>query len=140
RPVGNTTNRQLSWCIYVLPQLDLRRVFEAFNTNLAYDAAGNRNAASQVIPLLICPSTSRFTATRRGSRTSDGLGAADYGGMYGTSGPGLTAGNGMMLFNQAIRMTEVTDGLEQTIIVAEDTGRGTTEDGQWANGENIYDA
>ncbi|MCE9548111.1 MAG: DUF1559 domain-containing protein [Planctomycetia bacterium] len=139
RPVGSTTQRQLSWCVFLLPYIEQTRVFEQFNKSLPYDAAANRTAASRVMPLLLCPSMSRNAAGRVGPRTDDGLGAADYGGLYGAQGIGLQPGNGTMLYEVATRRGEISDGLSQTIIVAEDTGRGTSEDAQWSNGQNIFD-
>jgi prepilin-type processing-associated H-X9-DG protein len=38
-----------------------------------------------------------------------------------------------------VRLAEVRDGTSQTVIVAEDTGRGWRWDGEWMNGENIFD-
>ena len=41
-----------------------------------------------------------------------------------------------MLYDEAIRIAEITDGTAHTLIVAEDSG---WEDGQWINGRNIFD-
>src|SRR5262249_47134687 len=48
--------------------------------------------------------------------------------------------NGVMLYDRSIRQSEIVDGLSHTIIVAEDTGRGSLTGGEWANGENIFDS
>ena len=69
----------------------------------------------------------------------DFMGMTDYGGMFGWANFPQYA-NGVMLYDVPVTMRQITDGGSHTIIVAEDTGRGTTMDGQWADGENIFDA
>jgi len=139
RPAGGVTQRQLSWCVWLLPYLDQMHTYEALDLATPYDSVQNRAAASQIIPVFLCPSTRRLNATRQGQRTDDGLAATDYGGLNAAVGPGLAANNGMMIFDKKLTMRDVRDGLSQTIIVAEDTGRGTVQDSQWINGENIFD-
>ena len=48
--------------------------------------------------------------------------------------------NGVMLYDRGVRQSEIVDGLSHTIIIAEDTGRGDALDGEWADGENIFDS
>jgi hypothetical protein len=139
RPPGGTTQRQLSWCVWILPYLDQMHTFETLNQKSPYDSIQNRPAATQILPLFLCPTTHRLNSTRRDNRTDDGLAASDYGGMYGAVGPGLPAANGVMLFDQKVSTQDIRDGLSHTMIVAEDTGRGTVQDSQWINGENIFD-
>ena len=38
-----------------------------------------------------------------------------------------------------MKISEITDGTSHTLAVAEDSGRGWLMDGEWINGENIYD-
>ncbi len=59
----------------------------------------------------------------------------DYGGLYGVNG----TASGVMVYEQAISLRQVTDGASHTILVGEDTGRGTSMNGEWANGKNIFD-
>jgi len=139
RPTGGATQRQLSWCVWLLPYLDQMHTYDALDLKTPYDSLQNKTAAAQIIPMLLCPSTRRHHATRQGKHADDGLAATDYGGLNAAVGPGLTANNGMMLFDKKLTMQDVRDGLGQTIIVAEDTGRGTVQDAQWINGENIFD-
>ena len=44
-----------------------------------------------------------------------------------------------MVFDEAFSIDKIKDGTTNTIIVAEDSGRGASLDGEWANGENIFD-
>ena len=45
----------------------------------------------------------------------------------------------MFLYDRAVKISEITDGTSHTLALAEDTGRGWLMDGEWINGENIYD-
>jgi hypothetical protein len=44
--------------------------------------------------------------------------------------------NGTMIYDRALRIAQVRDGLSQTIVVGEDAGFA---DGQWINGRNLFD-
>ena len=139
RPFGSHEGRQLAWNVFVLPFLEEASVADIFDTALPYDDPHNRPAAQTVVDVCLCPSTVRRDPSRVGSYADDGLAAADYGGMFGAQGLGFRPASGVMLFDRSITAREITDGLSRTIIVAEDTGRGSRQDAQWANGENIFD-
>jgi prepilin-type processing-associated H-X9-DG protein len=116
--------------------------------NSAYDSAANSLAAATVIPTYLCPSTVRSAPGREGAIVADpsgGSGAApyrgaatDYGGIYGAAQVSPSA-NGVFLYERAVKISEITDGTSHTLALAEDTGRGWLADGEWINGENIYD-
>ena len=137
RPFGSTAERQLSWNIFLLPYIEQTNVYDRFDLTKAYDAPENEEAAGTVVEVFLCPTTSTRADDRQRDKT-DGLGATDYGGMFGaqTVGP---PGNGIMIFDRTVSVAEIRDGTSNTIIVAEDSGRGKAMDGQWANGENIFD-
>jgi prepilin-type processing-associated H-X9-DG protein len=148
-PSTNPQGKQLAWSIYVLPMLEQQPVWEQFDTSSAYDSLTNQPPGSTVISAYLCPSTARFEGGRDGSRTGDRnqnglidggdfLAATDYGGNYGAEGvsPGS---NGVLIHNRAISLKKILDGTSHTIAVSEDTGRGWLWDGEWANGENIFD-
>ena len=67
------------------------------------------------------------------------MGCTDYGGMFGWTGTGYTFMNGVMIWETPIAIPQITGGTSHVILVAEDTGRDWTMDGQWANGGNIFD-
>ncbi len=72
----------------------------------------------------------------------DGLAWTDYGGLFGVSfnTPGiLPEHEGVMLYDRAISIAGVRDGLSNTAVIGECTGRGLAFDGQWANGHNLFD-
>lgn len=138
RSPPSTTEKQISWIVLLLPHIEQVALHDSFDMTKPFDAAENAPAASQVLNVVLCPTTAYLASDRLLKKTDDGLGAADYGGIYGAQWIAPT-GNGMMIFDQGISIAEVRDGTSNTIIVAEDTGRGTAMDGQWANGENIFD-
>ncbi len=129
---------QLAWSLFLLPFLEEQNTRQLFNPNYAYDDPRNQPATCTAIQVYLCPSTVRLTTDRHDCYTTNQRACADYGGMYGAGyySPGA---NGVMLYNTAIRIRDITDGLTHTIVVAEDTGRGDSLDGEWADGENIFD-
>lgn len=151
-PAGCVENRgrQLSWNVFLLPYLEQEQVWKQFDTGQRYDSEANREAGGTVIPAFLCPSTALYANDRHGDTVGDrngngrwdpgdGLAFTDYGGMFGCGAPGQKFMNGVMVYDLAIRPAMVLDGLSNTIMVAEDSGRGVIFNGQWANGQNIYD-
>jgi prepilin-type N-terminal cleavage/methylation domain-containing protein/prepilin-type processing-associated H-X9-DG protein len=138
--------KQLAWSLYLLPFLEEHDVRVLFNTSYSYEDPHNQAATSQVIDVYHCPSSVRLATDRQGNYTGTALplvptnwhACSDYGGMFG-AGLLLPYENGMMLYDRSICIRQVTDGTSHTIIVAEDSGRGDKLDGQWADGENIFD-
>ncbi len=121
-----------------------------FDETQPYNSQRNREAGRIVISLYLCPSTAtcpkRFGPTTgdvngNGSwDPGDDLAFTDYGGMFGVGDPTLPLGNGVLIYEKPINAGQIRDGLSQTIIVAEDTGRGIDLTGStWINGQNIFD-
>jgi prepilin-type N-terminal cleavage/methylation domain-containing protein/prepilin-type processing-associated H-X9-DG protein len=140
---------QLAWAVCLLPFIDEQPLWRRVDWKASYVSRENQAAASQVVPLYLCPSTSRHQWDRDGERSGDvngngrldageGLGMTDYGGMYGT---GLVEplANGVMIWDVPIALRRVTDGASHTLLVGEDSGRGPGTHGEWFNGENIFD-
>jgi prepilin-type processing-associated H-X9-DG protein len=140
---------QIAWSAAVLPFLDEHGVAGRFDQIAAYNSLANREAASTIIATYLCPSAS--TAPERHGPTSgdlnengawdpgDDLAWTDYGGMFGVGDPRLPLGNGVMIYEEAVSMRQITDGASRTIIVGEDSGRGLSLHGTWADGQNIFD-
>jgi prepilin-type N-terminal cleavage/methylation domain-containing protein/prepilin-type processing-associated H-X9-DG protein len=146
----NPQGKQLAWSVFVLPFVEETTLYRLFNLNAAYRSSANRAAAGTVIGIYNCPSTTRLAADRTGDTTGDrnhngqwdagdDLAFTDYGGNFGYSGLNKGFGNGVMLREVSVSIMQITDGTSHTIAVSEDTGRGAAFDGQWANGENIFD-
>ena len=147
-PTGCTDRggRQLAWSIYLLPYLEQQGLYDTFDTSFAYNSPQNQPAVGHVVTVYICPSTNRLAADRDGNFTGPApltpgnqRACSDYGGMF-AAGLYLPYANGAMIYDRGIRRPEIIDGSAHTIIVAEDTGRGDLLDGEWADGENIFDS
>ena len=143
--------RQISWNVFLLPYIEQSTAAAAFDTHFAYRSIENRAAAGVVIPLFLCPSTSR--TTRKGPTTwdrngngqwnpGDDLAYTDYGGMFGVGHPvarPLPEHAGVMQYERPTSARQISDGLSHTALVAECTGRDTSYQSEWANGQNIFD-
>jgi len=150
-PVGCVHRRtlRLAWSAFLLPFLEQRALFAKLDRNAPYRSRENQAAGKAVLPVYLCPSTARLGPGRRGSTAGDlngngredpgdWLAMTDYGGIFGAASVSPAA-NGVLLYERSIRLAEIRDGASQTLIVAEDTGRGALWDGEWINGENIFD-
>ncbi len=150
-PPGCASRRtlRLAWSAFLLPFLEQSATWERIDWSRPYNSLANQSAASTVIAVYLCPSTTRLAGGRTGHRTGDRngngitetgdcLGVTDYGGIFGAA-RARPAANGVLLFDRSVSLRHITDGSSHTIIVAEDTGRGWRWDGEWINGENIFD-
>jgi prepilin-type N-terminal cleavage/methylation domain-containing protein/prepilin-type processing-associated H-X9-DG protein len=144
-PKTNPNGKQLAWSATILTELDEPMLARQVDLNSAYDSAANSLAAATVVPTYLCPSTVRTAPGREGAIVVDPSGAAsyhgaatDYGGIYGAAQVSPSA-NGVFLYDRTVKIPEITDGTSHTLALAEDTGRGWLADGEWINGENIYD-
>lgn len=144
-----TPRLQIAWSVYLLPYVDEKSVWNLVDETQMYNSQRNREAGQTAISLYLCPSTA--TAPKRFGPTTgdvnadgiwdpgDDLAFIDYGGMFGVGDPKLPLGNGAMIYERAIAAGQIRDGLSQTIIVAEDSGRDGSQHGTWINGQNIFD-
>jgi len=143
--------RRLAWSAYLLPYLEQHAVWRQLDASKSYSHAANHAAGSVALPVYLCPSTARFTGDRLGTTSGDrnrngaydpgdDLAWTDYGGIFGASLPEANEFmNGVLVWDRAIRLSQVRDGASNTLIVGEDTGRGWKLDSEWLNGENIFD-
>ncbi len=123
--------RQFAWSAFLLPFIEQGPLYDKIDFNEPFDDPVNADAAATVLSIYICPTVPRS------STLSDGRGVTDYGGVNGER---ITSKNdppkGTMLYEEAIRIAEISDGTSTTLIVSEDSG---WSDGQWINGLNIFD-
>lgn len=131
RPTPSGTQRQLAWSAWILPDLEQETIHSKIDFELAFDDPANASAAATVIPVYICPSSSR------GTELPEGRGPIDYGGIYGER---ITSPNsppkGTMLIDREVAIRDIRDGTSNTLVVGEDSA---WPDGQWINGRNIFD-
>lgn len=123
--------KQFAWSAFILPHLEQISVAEKIDYSRPFDDPANAVAAETSVAAYLCPSTPRSTP-RRG-----GLGASDYGGVYGerimsTNNPP----RGMMIHDVSLGFRDILDGSSHTIMVTEDAD---FPDGQWINGRNLFD-
>ena len=137
--------RQLSWNAWLLPFVEEQPLWDELHFDAAYNSTENTSAAATLLPIFLCPSTVRLAPAREGSYVVDSgppedphlAAATDYGGNYGTNvSPTL---NGVLIYDKPIKLGDITDGASHTLLAIEDTGRDGTMDGEWINGENIFD-
>lgn len=143
--------KQIAWNAFILPFAEEPGAAAAFDFGFSYRSAQNRLAAGCVVPMFLCPSTTRTKRTGRttGDRNRNGqwdagddLAYTDYGGMFGVgySVPQpLPEHAGVMQYEKATATKVITDGLSQTAAIAECTGRDSSYQSEWANGQNIFD-
>lgn len=133
-----------SWMTYLLPYIEERARFDAYDFKQAWDAAANVKAVRFDLALQLCPSS-----------VHNDPGQGDYGGINGPGNyPGVVNGWGyreayelglltgigtkaIVQKNGVIKYAQIRDGLSKTIAVGEDAGR-TDAAKYWANGEQTY--
>jgi hypothetical protein len=127
----NPRGRQLAWSALLLPYIGERSLYDELDFDAAFDSPANVQAAATVLPVFICPSAPQADQLR------SGRGPSQYGGIYGEriTGPNDPP-KGVMLYDRAVGMREISDGAAHTLIVSEDSDFA---DGQWINGRNIFD-
>lgn len=128
---NNPEQRQLAWSAFLLPYIQQQGLFDKLDFQFAFDSPENQPAASQAVQLYRCP------ASLRQSLLAEDRALIDYGGIFGEriTGPNSPP-KGTMLIDKPIQNSQITDGLSNTVIIAEDT-RSTQ--GEWVNGNNIFD-
>jgi hypothetical protein len=70
------------------------------------------------------------------------LAFTDYGGIFGVSFPTneiLPEHRGVLVYEQATTVRQIADGLSQTALIGECTGRDQTQQSEWINGHNLFD-
>jgi prepilin-type N-terminal cleavage/methylation domain-containing protein/prepilin-type processing-associated H-X9-DG protein len=133
-----SNGRQFAWSALLLPYIEQQPLSTAIDFSQPCYAAVNAAPAAVVLSMYVCPSNARSSAW------VEGRAATDYSGLYGENIPphpaGWVAENGMMVYDQAFRIRDVTDGTSNTLIVAENSRFPVLAGDQWINGLNIMDA
>jgi prepilin-type N-terminal cleavage/methylation domain-containing protein/prepilin-type processing-associated H-X9-DG protein len=175
-PPNDPNSFALAWSSFLLDNLELGTLHNAMDFKLPFTHPKNLPVTTQVIPVYICPSTSRIEEHRSdhgqlmnlGGMAGEGLGCIDYLGisgpdkdskhpvtkiLYGRQRGVLIGTKGLPLEDELVEpppvtVASITDGLSNTMCVAECTGRGAglKEDkggeidslhGAWASGNNV---
>jgi prepilin-type N-terminal cleavage/methylation domain-containing protein/prepilin-type processing-associated H-X9-DG protein len=120
------------WGAMILPQLEQNNLYSSVNFNLAIEAPQNETGRLAFLAIYICPSDNpekRMTAVNepdkviipRGSPICD-VASSNYPAMFGTGEPGID-GDGMFYRNSSVSVSDVFDGLSETIAVGERSHR-----------------
>lgn len=125
-----------SFQMLILPYIDEATAYELINYNYRYDysstapeAPTNQEASMTAVSTYICPTTPRSSLV-----DSEGYGFTDYSAPV-TVRPGLSGDPAQPRYKCALNgdtdrtMRRITDGLSNTIAVAEDAGRADTMTG-----------
>jgi prepilin-type processing-associated H-X9-DG protein/prepilin-type N-terminal cleavage/methylation domain-containing protein len=140
--------RFTAWTVHLLPHLEQQALYDAYDFNVPAYAAPNRTVGSTDLAVFLCPSTEPDV---RASTTNlwRGMAFTDYGGIYGVEGagrshPDLTAIQGLneqslgvLVYEEAVAVREISDGLSRTVAVAETLHRREAET-EWAFGHNLF--
>jgi prepilin-type N-terminal cleavage/methylation domain-containing protein/prepilin-type processing-associated H-X9-DG protein len=169
-----TTSQQVAWSSFLLDYLEQGNLLNKIDFAIPLTDPGNLPATGQLIETYLCPSTARFEAHRGDDsrllpmdRPGGGMGCIDY---LGSSGPDKDAKppggtveygrqRGVLIGTKgleneatvveppAIGPEQISDGLSNTLCVAECSGRGVEFDetkfeikalnGAWASGSNV---
>ncbi|HVU85800.1 MAG TPA: DUF1559 domain-containing protein [Pirellulales bacterium] len=122
------TGNNLSWSASILPQLEQQALFNLINQNAPFYDPTNFSAGQTVLPVFICPTSPKDTLFRQCPgpvpATTPMYARSDYGAMDGERG--LRASNatnnperGPMIYVANIGIVDITDGLSQTVQIAE---------------------
>ncbi len=130
--LGNPDGRHLAWSVFILPYMEQKDLYETIDTDKAFDAEENAEAAKTIVPIYICPSVI-VESYRKDDRA-----ITHYGGI---SGERMLKGknhsdDGMMIPERGYKIRDVHDGTTYTLFVSEDSQFG---DMQWIHGGNNFD-
>ncbi len=141
-----TPTMNTGWSTAILPNLEQRAVYDAFNVSFRYNVPANSTTVYTVLNVYLCPTEPRKTLWNRNTYLGDLFPSADadYGGMYGPRGfsgyinPEIQnePPRGAMVYNMCLGLVDITDGTSQTILIGEDP-EGVNS--MWASGQNVFD-
>lgn len=130
------SNLDHSWSTYILPYLEQENVYSRIDMAKPWnDAGGNYQASRTVLSAYRCPS-SQYEAP----------GDTDYSGIKGSILSGLSWDrafkSGVLVHVDedspaSIRLADITDGVSNTIMIAESADRDEAAHGSWADGLNL---
>ena len=127
--IANPSTRHIhSWSSLLLPMIEESPLYRSINYNVSAMDPQNLNVASTIIPLYRCPtyagpeystgpSYTRFSS-RYALKNYSAMAGTDVGHVYGQN-TGLLEPDGVMFPLSRIRSRDVTDGLSNTLLIAE---------------------
>jgi prepilin-type N-terminal cleavage/methylation domain-containing protein/prepilin-type processing-associated H-X9-DG protein len=131
RPAATGTVR-VRWATFLLPYYEQDNIFKIYNQNVNWSDPTNVAAVSTRLKVLECPSTprpDRKDSIPENATWNGYLATSDYSGIYGIDptlvqqGLAEKVGPGILSKTDAVRLTDVTDGLSNTIHLTEAAGK-----------------
>jgi len=123
-PFGSDRNG-FAWSAQILPYLEQQAVYSSLDLNQSARSAANRGIGETPMPIYFCPNVE--TDLNRPGRT-------DYRGLRGERTIDPDPDDGVFLVGQSLNFGNVSDGLSQTIAIAEGTDGSR---GEWIDGGNL---
>jgi prepilin-type N-terminal cleavage/methylation domain-containing protein len=135
---GSSPDNGWGWCSEILPQLEQNDLFNKLRRDLPIDDPLNKQVRETPLPILLCPSDGvKSTFTIYGGLGSVEFGNMDVGtslfdvgrtnyvGVFGTDEIEVAPdkGNGTFFFNSKMGLSDLSDGLSNTLIVGERQSR-----------------
>jgi prepilin-type N-terminal cleavage/methylation domain-containing protein/prepilin-type processing-associated H-X9-DG protein len=136
-PPGQTDSpKKHIWTAYVLPYLEQDNIYKTYRFNIHWYEADNQPLVTIPLKVMQCPSAesnrSETISTRPAGVTWTAA-CGDYGALGNVDPALVTAGyvpgplpptpNGVLVVAKRTRLTDITDGTSQTIMVSEIAGR-----------------
>lgn len=158
---GQPNRLDYSWMALILPHIEANNIYNAIDFERPYLSAINLQAAGEIIPAYLCPSTAQEDGARiegvildYGDVQGVDLGCTDYLGIAGpkssqtnpVTGDDYEKQHGVLigtkgLINEArvleppaVTFAKIIDGSSNTMMVTECTGRGTEKEDNDPNG------
>ncbi len=133
RGITNTSLR-LSGFTLLLPFVEQQPLYSAYSQSANWDVPPNLLVAGTTVPAYVCPATPSpqrldYDQTQASWQANPFAAITDYAAVYGVGAPLATLLNyagdtsGILLKNTNPRFADVTDGLSNTILLAESAGR-----------------
>lgn len=120
-PIGNHT----SWTVRLLPYLEQTLTYEAYDQKLGAYASENEPVRQIKIPTFLCPSSPDNYQHFSSSFDETIFPSTTYAGIHHSEEAPIDATNlGVLFLNSNLRMTEIKDGLTNTILISEKRGSG----------------
>lgn len=107
--------QHVSWLVQILPYVEMRNVYDAFDMEAGAYAPGNATVRAVPVSLFTCPS---FPG---GEMSQDKMAAmSTYAGCHhDVEAPIDADNNGLLFLNSSIRYLDIKDGSSQTLLIGE---------------------
>jgi prepilin-type N-terminal cleavage/methylation domain-containing protein len=127
---GDPKLKNMAWSAMLLPFMEQTQLHRLVSFDYPFDHPINAQAAMTRLSVYLCPSAPDLP-------TQSGRARTDFAGLYGQR---ITTrqhtDNGVFIYDRSIRFREISDGITNTLAVAEDTGG---PDAEWINGSNVFE-